>query len=237
MIPFLAVVLPGFLNSLAPTLDHYGYWAVAGFVFLEDFGVPLPGETILIAAAVYAGAGRLNPVAVGGVAVVAAVLGDNVGFGIGHVAGRAAILRWGRYVLLTEERLATAERFFDRRGGAIVVVARFVEGLRQANGIVAGASEMSWLRFLPYNVLGAVLWVATWVTVGELAGNHIDTVYRAITRYSLLAVAVAALVLVAVALRYVSRRRARAAATAHVEPEPPAVATAGSEADRDPRTS
>nr|MDA8291095.1 DedA family protein [Actinomycetota bacterium] len=194
MIPFLAVVLPGFLNSLAPALDHYGYWAVAGFVFLEDFGVPLPGETTLVAAAVYAGAGKLNPVAVGVVAVVAASLGDNVGFAIGHFAGRAAVARWGRYVALTEERLARAERFFDRQGGKVIVVARFVEGLRQANGIIAGASEMSWVRFLPYNVVGAMLWVATWVTVGELAGAHIDTVYRAITRYSLLAAGVAAVV-------------------------------------------
>jgi len=221
MIAFLAVVLPGFLNSLAPTLDHYGYLAVAGFVFLEDFGVPLPGETILIAAAVYAGAGRLNPVVVGIVAVVAAVLGDNVGFAIGHFAGRAAIVRWGRYVMLTEERLARAEQFFNHHGGKVIVVARFIEGLRQANGIVAGASEMSWLRFLPFNALGAALWVGTWLAVGELAGSHIDAVYRGITRYSLIALAVVAVALLAFLVRVVVRRRSGAPANP-VTSSPPA---------------
>ncbi|HUY29649.1 MAG TPA: DedA family protein [Acidimicrobiales bacterium] len=220
MTRLLAVALPGFLNSLAPTLDHYGYWAVAAFVFLEDFGVPLPGETILIAAAVYAGAGQLNPVLVGLIAVVAAVLGDNVGFAIGHFAGRAAIVRWGRYVFLTEERLAKAERFFNHHGGKIIVAARFIEGLRQANGIVAGASEMSWLRFLPFNVLGAVLWVGTWLTVGELAGSHIDAVYHGITRYSLVALAIAVVVLGALVLRYALRRRSGSAAAPEAEQAP-----------------
>lgn len=209
----VAVVLPGFLHSLAPTLDHYGYWAVAAFVFLEDFGVPVPGETILIAAAVYAGAGRLNPVLVGAIAVTAAVLGDNLGFAIGHFAGRAAIVRWGRYVLLSEERLAKAERFFDRHGGKVIVVARFIEGLRQANGIIAGASEMSWWRFLPFNALGAALWVATWLTIGELAGSHIDAIYRGISRYSLVALGVLVLVVLALVARFLLRRRRRSAAS------------------------
>ena len=80
--------LPGFLNSLAGPLDHFGYWAVLLFVMVEDFGVPVPGETILIAAAVYAGAGRLNVAAVVVIGFVAAVIGDNIGFAIGHYGGR-----------------------------------------------------------------------------------------------------------------------------------------------------
>lgn len=99
--------LPGFLGSLAPVLNHYGYLAVAGLVVLEDFGVPVPGETVLIAAAVYAGAGRLNVVLVGIIAVAAAVIGDNAGYAgyaIGRFGGRALALRYGRYVFLTSER-------------------------------------------------------------------------------------------------------------------------------------
>ena len=87
--------LPGFLAHLEPVLDHYGYLAVGGFVLLEDFGVPVPGETILIAAAVYAGAGRLNMVGVGLIAFLAAVIGDNLGYVIGHFGGRALVLRYG----------------------------------------------------------------------------------------------------------------------------------------------
>src|SRR5947209_5657589 len=97
--------LPGLLASLAPVLTNYGYVAVGGFITLEDFGVPVPGETILIAAAVYAGAGRLNVVAVGVVAVLAAIIGDNIGYAIGHFGGRTLVLRYGKYVLLTAERL------------------------------------------------------------------------------------------------------------------------------------
>ena len=108
--------LPGFLNALAGPLDHFGYWAVLLLVMLEDFGIPVPGETILIAASVYAGAGRLNVVAVAVVGFVAALIGDNIGFAIGHFGGRALVLRWGRYVRLTEERLDKDEAFFNHHG-------------------------------------------------------------------------------------------------------------------------
>ncbi|MGE5137635.1 MAG: DedA family protein [Gemmatimonadota bacterium] len=204
--------LPGFLASLAPVLDHYGYLAVGGLIMLEDFGIPVPGETILIAAAVYAGAGRLSIVVVGLVAVLAAVIGDNIGYAIGHFGGRALVLRYGRYVLLTSERLDKAERFFRRHGGKVVVVARFIEGLRQANGIVAGTVRMPWRRFLVFNAIGAVLWVGVWTAAGYLAGDHIQVIYTEVTRYSLyvlIALGVLALALVA---RAVLRRRRRVAA-------------------------
>ncbi len=107
-------MLPGVFHTLEPVLNNYGYLAVGGLVLLEDFGVPVPGETVLIAAAVYAGAGRLNIVAVGLIAVVAAIIGDNIGFAIGHLGGRPLALRWGKYVFLTAERLDKAEAFFER---------------------------------------------------------------------------------------------------------------------------
>src|SRR5271169_2495200 len=120
--------LPGLLAHLAPLLNNYGYLAVGGFVTLEDFGVPVPGETILIAAAVYAGAGKLNIFAVALVAFLAAVVGDNIGYAIGRFGGRALVLRFGKYVMLTSERLDKAEDFFRRYGGVVVTVARFIEG-------------------------------------------------------------------------------------------------------------
>ena len=170
--------LPGFLNSLAGPLNHYGLLAVLFFVLIEDFGIPVPGETILIAASIYAGSGRLNVVAVGVIGFVAAVTGDNIGFAIGHFGGRALVLRWGRYVRLTEKRLDKAEAFFERHGGWIITVARFIEVLRQVNGLVAGISGMRWRRFLVFNALGAALWVGTWVSLGYFAGNHIGTIYH-----------------------------------------------------------
>ena len=202
--------LPGFLNAVGSQLNHYGYWAILLLVMLEDFGIPVPGETILIAAAIFAGAGRLNVVLVGVVGFIAAIIGDNIGFAIGHFGGRALALRWGKYVFLTEERLAKAEYFFDRQGGKIIIVARFIEGLRQANGIIAGISGMHWRRFVVFNALGAALWVGTWVTLGYVAGNHIGTIYHYITQYSLYAlIAAAVLVATFVVWHLLRRRRAR----------------------------
>ncbi|HEY1566521.1 MAG TPA: DedA family protein, partial [Solirubrobacteraceae bacterium] len=143
--------LPGALHALEPTLNHYGYLAVAGLVLIEDFGVPVPGETILILAAVYAGTGRLNILLVALLGFCGAVLGDNVGFAIGHFGGRRLVLRYGRYVFITPERLDRATDFFERHGGKVIIVARFIEGLRQANGIVAGITGMHWKRFLVFN--------------------------------------------------------------------------------------
>jgi membrane protein DedA with SNARE-associated domain len=200
------VQLPGFLEALAPLLNHWGYLAVGFLIFIEDFGVPAPGETVLIAASVYAGAGRLNIVAVGVIGFAAAVLGDNTGYAIGRFGGRTLVLRFGRYVRLTEERLAKAESFFTRHGGKIVIVARFIEGLRQANGIIAGITRMHWLRFLAFNALGAALWVATWTSVGYLAGNHIQAIYTQANRYALYLLAAAALPIAALIIRHQLRR-------------------------------
>lgn len=214
--------LPGFLSALSSPLEHYGLWAILLLVFLEDFGIPVPGETVLIAGAVYAGSGRLNVVAVGVIGFAAAVAGDNVGYAIGRFGGHALVLRWGKYVFLTEERLEKARSFFNRHGGKIIVIARFLEGLRQANGIIAGITEMRWLRFLMFNMIGAALWVGCWVSVGFFAGQHISTIYHYITRYSLFALIALAVVVAAwIVLRVrKTRRKLALAKNAGTRPQP-----------------
>lgn len=200
--------LPGIFATLAPLLDHYGYLAIAALLFLENLGAPVvPGETMLIAGAIYAGAGRLNIVAVGVVAVVASVAGSCGGYAIGRFGGRALVLRYGRYVLLTSERLDKAERFFIRRGAVVVTLARFFEILRQANGIIGGITEMGWLRFLSYSSVGAVLWVGVWASVGDLAGDHITSIYRDVTRYSLYLLIAVVVIIAALVVRHVMHRR------------------------------
>jgi membrane protein DedA with SNARE-associated domain len=199
--------LPGPLAHLAPMLDRYGYLAVGALIFLEDFGIPVPGETILIAASIYAGAGRLDILAVAVIALVAAVIGDNVGYLIGRSGGRALVHRYGRFVLLNERRFGAAEEFFRRHGAPVITVARFIDGLRQLNGIVAGTTGMDWRRFLTFNAVGALLWVGLWTTVGYLAGANINAIYHELVRYqTYLFFAVLALV-VLVAVRHVVRRR------------------------------
>jgi membrane protein DedA with SNARE-associated domain len=203
--------LPGVLHSLEPTLDHYGYAAVVGLVLVEDFGVPVPGETVLILGAVYAGTGRLNIALVALLGFAGALLGDNIGFAIGHFGGRRLVERYGRYVFLTPERLDKTTRFFDRHGGKIIILARFIEGLRQANGIIAGTTGMHWKRFVIFNAIGAALWVAVWTSIGYFSGSHIDAIYNDATRYDAYLAIAAALVLIAFIVRRVVRaRRARA---------------------------
>jgi membrane protein DedA with SNARE-associated domain len=203
----MSAQLPGILQSLAPVLDRHGYAAVVALVGVESFGVPAPGQTILIAAGVYAGAGQLNLAAVLGLGWLAAVVGDNLGYAIGHYGGRKLVLRFGRYVRLTGDRLATAERFFARHGNIVVPVARFIDGLRQVNGIVAGLAQMEWRRFLAYNMLGATAWVGLWVLVGYLAGAHIETIYREFQRYAKYVFAALVVVVIAVLVRWMLRQR------------------------------
>ncbi len=220
MDPSHTVHLPGFLHTLEPTLNNYGYLAVAGLVLIEDFGVPVPGETILILGAVYAGTGRLNIWLVAVLAFLGAVVGDNIGFAIGHFGGRTLVERFGRYIFLTRERIDKATAFFERYGGWIVVVARFIEGLRQANGIIAGITGMHWAKFLAFNAVGAALWVGLWTTVGYFAGDHITSIYNAVTKYTLYVLIAAGVVLLAwIAWRVYRHRRDKKPKGTDKEPE------------------
>jgi membrane protein DedA with SNARE-associated domain len=201
--------LPGVFNSLEPTLKHYGYLAVGGVLFLENIGLPLPGETMLIAASLYAATGRLNIVLVGIVAVVASSAGSATGYAIGVYGGRPLAERYGKYVFLTPERLDKTEAFFTRRGWAVVLLGRFVEGVRQAAGVIAGISDMKFPQFLLFTLIGACLWVATWSTLGEVAGDHIT----AISKYATyVAIGVAVLVVLFVVRAIVKSRAKRSAA-------------------------
>ena len=182
-----AAPLPGFLQPVAGPLDHYGYWAIALLLLLENIGVPVvPGEFALIAGAIFAGTGRagLNVAIVGVIAVICCFAGAEIGYAIGRFGGRAVVLRYGRYAFVREHHLDRAEAAVAKFGGVLVVIARFIVGLREFNGIIAGVTGMHVRRFLIYNGLGAVVWVAVWVSAGYLAGDHINAIYRDATRYS-----------------------------------------------------
>lgn len=170
--------VPAVIQSLGPVVTHYGYFAVAGLLFLEDFGILVPGETVLITAAFYAGLGHLNIGLVFIIGLIACVMGDNVGFAIGEYGGHPLVERYGKYVFLTPQRIAKAEAFFNHYGSRVVMVARFIDGLRQINGIIAGLSEMRWVKFLVFNTLGAAIWVGLWSAVGYFGGNHIAVFLR-----------------------------------------------------------
>ena len=185
-------------------VKQYGYAAVFLLIMLEDFGVPVPGETALVIAAGAAAAGDLSIWGVVVAAVAGAVVGDNIGYLIGHFAGRRAIVRVGSKVGLTHERMSYAEGFFDRYGDGIIVGARFVEVLRQLNGIVAGTLGMHWARFIAFNALGAALWVGVWSAVGFYAGEHVAQIHAFVTRFTW---AIALAVVAGLVVAYLAYRR------------------------------
>jgi len=206
--------LPGFLSSMSGPLDHYGYWAIAALLLLENIGIPvIPGELALIAGAIFAGTGQagLNIVGVGIVAVAAAVAGAEIGYLIGRFAGRELVLHQGKYILIKPHHLERAEATASRYGGIVVVVARFIVVLRELNGIVGGISQMRWATFAFFNVVGACAWVATWLTIGYVAGDHIDTIYNGIDRFALYVLIALVVVLVGYIGWRLLRRRRRAA--------------------------
>jgi membrane protein DedA with SNARE-associated domain len=167
---------PQMLQALGATLlldvQRYGYAALAAGVLLENAGVPVPGETMLLAAAGLAAQGKLSIVLVGVVAATAAIAGDNIGFAVGRLGGRPALLSFGRWVFVTPERLDRMDEFFRRRGPAAIFFARFVPALRVVAALVAGASSMRWRAFLIFNALGAVAW-ATAVSVIGYTGTGV----------------------------------------------------------------
>lgn len=170
-----------YLTIAQPYLNDYGYAAIFALVLVESFGIPAPGESIIIAGAFLAARGQMNIVIMLSVAWTAAVVGDNIGFAIGHFGGRHLITHRGRYVGIKEHHLAKVEHFFERFGGVIVVFARFVEVLRQLNGVVAGTMGMPWWRFVTYNAIGAALWVGVWGMGIYFLGRHMEKVLDALS--------------------------------------------------------
>lgn len=152
------------MDVLSPTwIQHlihtYGLWVLFTVLVLESMGVPAPGETALVTAALYAE--RTHQIDIGSVVLVAAaaaIMGDNIGYLIGRSIGIALIARFGRYVGLTEPRLKVGQYLFLRHGGKIVFFGRFVAFLRTFAALLAGVNRMSWPHFLIMNALGGICW-------------------------------------------------------------------------------
>jgi len=157
------------------SVDHllvtYGYVAVFLLVGAESLGIPLPGETILVAAGLYAGdTHKLSIWAIFAVAAVAAIVGDSIGFWIGDKGGYRLVRRYGHYVRVDEHKLKIGRLLFDRHGGKVVFFGRFVSVLRTYAAFLAGINRMAWRRFLVFNVAGGILWAALYAFGSYAAG-------------------------------------------------------------------
>jgi membrane protein DedA with SNARE-associated domain len=185
---------------------HYGYAAVFLGVFLENTGLPVPGETMVLAGGALAQAGSLKIGWVIATATVAAICGDNLGFFIGRRGGRVLAERYGWRVGLTPSRLAHFDQFFLRYGPATVFIARFVTGLRVVCAVLAGASELSWPTFLFYNAAGAIVWSTTIAAAGYALAGSWERLEQWIGRTGLIALAAVGVLVVIGVLR--ARRQA-----------------------------
>jgi membrane protein DedA with SNARE-associated domain len=143
-------------------LESYGYLVVFLFVMAESIGLPVPGETALIGAALYAGSTHMLEFGwVIAVAIAGAIIGDNIGFSVGRYGGARLLLRHGHRIGLHEGRLKIGIWLFRRHGGKVVFWGRFVSILRTYAAFLAGTNQMAWPRFLVFNAAGAVVWATT----------------------------------------------------------------------------
>jgi membrane protein DedA with SNARE-associated domain len=172
LLPFLIL---GLNIDPAGWIADYGYPAVFIIIFLETAGIPLPGEATLLLAGVAAGGGHLDLSILIPVAILAAILGDNVGYLIGRVGGRRIVLRLARYGRVGS-MLAWGERFFERHGGKTVFLARWTAGLRIFGAWIAGMTHMPYGRFFLWNALGGITWATTVILLGYAFSGSIHKI-------------------------------------------------------------
>lgn len=184
---------------------HYGYWAVVVVLLLENAGVPLPGETVLLLASFLAYSEhelRLPWIILAG--TVATAVGGEFGFALGRHGGRPLIERYRHVFSIRAETVERADRLFERYGAATVFLARFIFGMRVLASLLAGSLRMPWRKFVLFNFLGAVVWVTVVCTAGYLFGGHWGRLVHDLKRFDL-AVSIV-VVLTALLLWWRSRR-------------------------------
>jgi len=163
-----------FVHNLHEYVATYGYLAIFAIVGLESAGIPMPGETILVAAAILAGQGKLHLWGVIGAAAAGAILGDNCGYWVGREFGFPIVYRYGRYVNLDERRLKLGQYLFLRQGGKIVFFGRFVAVLRAFAAFLAGVNHFDWERFFLFNAAGGIVWATIFGSGGYWLGRAFE---------------------------------------------------------------
>ncbi len=193
-------------DVLIHLLDEYGYGLVFIVIGLEAMGVPLPGESMIIGAAIYSAAtGKLHIAGVIGAAVLGAIMGDNFGYLIGRWAGFRLLRRYGAKVGLTDKRLQLGRYLFARQGGKVVFFGRFIAILRTFVALLAGANQMHWRTFLLWNAVGGVVWATTYGTAAYLLGDAIRRIEGPVA----IGLAVIGVIVIGVAVVFLRRNERR----------------------------
>ncbi len=178
-------------SSLTHLLTSYGYIAVLVFVAIESTGIPFPGETMLIIAAIYAGTTHhLSIPIVIASAALGAILGDNLGFWVGREGGYRLLRRYGRYIHLDERKLKLGQYLFQKHGNKVVFFGRFVAVLRAWAAFLAGTNRMHWTSFLLYNALGGIVWATIFGLGGYFLGDRVQQLSGPVGIVALVAAAI-----------------------------------------------
>jgi membrane protein DedA with SNARE-associated domain len=160
-------VTPVIASVLDDLLTNFGYLAVFALIGIESLGIPAPGETMLVTAAVYAGAtGNLVIEGVIAAAIAGAIVGDNIGYAVGRKGGYRLLLRHGPKLRIKQRHLKVARYVFERHGGKVVFFGRFIAILRTYAAFLAGVGQMEWKRFLAWNAAGGVVWATIFGLLG-----------------------------------------------------------------------
>jgi membrane protein DedA with SNARE-associated domain len=168
-----------FDGTLTDLIATHGYWLVATIVALESMGLPLPGETVLVTAAIYAGTTHeMNIAVLVAAAAVGATLGDNVGYWVGRRFGYGLLVSHGDRVGLTVRRIKLGQFIFERHGGAVVFFGRFIALLRMLAALLAGVNCMRWWRFLFFNMAGGATWAAVFGLGAYIFGEQVHRLSR-----------------------------------------------------------
>ena len=199
-------MLSDLFEVLRSHFTTHGYWTLAITLLLENAGIPLPGETMLLFASFLAFQNHeLNLGLIILVATAACTLGDNLGYWIGFHGGRPLLHRYQNFFRISDERIASGERMFERFGPATVFFARFVFGMRIIAGPLAGVLRMQWRRFVLFNFLGAVTWVTVISCVGYLFGRHWQNLLRLVSRANAVVFVAAVVIAIFAWRRYLDR--------------------------------
>ena len=176
------------LDFLRNAVVHYGYWAVGAALLIENAGIPVPGETILLLASFLAfSQHELQLPWIIVVGTIAATLGDNIGFALGYYGGRPVLERYRTAFRIHDATLARGEELFARYGAVTIFFARFVFGMRIIAGPLAGVLRMPWRKFTVFNLLGAAVWVTVISGAGYLFGQHLSRLERDIRLFDVVA--------------------------------------------------
>jgi membrane protein DedA with SNARE-associated domain len=175
------------LNTVLDWLSHYGYAGLFGLLILGIVGLPVPDETLLVFSGYLISRGRLHPALTFAAGFFGSVVGISISYWIGRTLGYRAVLRFGKYIGLTQTRMDRVHRWFEKTGEWLLAFGYFIPGVRHCTALVAGASGLEFRSFAVFAWAGAAVWVASFLTIGYFVGENWQRALALVQRYTLAA--------------------------------------------------